>query len=313
MRRAPLRALLLVACCATCATPTALERQAATREALDAFSAALAQAGMSVPLPARACEEPAGEPRWDDEVGCVDGVGDERASLGVYARALLAERLQDAPAARAEELVAAYLAKDERFAELARAVERDFDARRLAAATPKGRAAPGGDDKAKSKKPADSSAPKNDGSSKEGAGKDGAKKDVPPTDAGTERGPAVDVDAGALDADAGVLMTVRDRLIGTWVVATDSPVSNVYALCADGRATMHPETSDATLAELLDDMPPAKGSWEVTEGPPAKVAFTWGSDRYEGEITALSSESVTIDYGEETVTAARRSASASCD
>lgn len=309
MRRAPLRALLLVACCATCATPTALERQTATRDALDAFSAALAQAGMSVPLPPRACEEAAGEPRWDDEVGCVDGVGDARASLVVYARALLAERLKDAPAARAEELVAAYLSKDERFVELARAVERDFDARRTASAKPK--------------KPADAPALKKDGTSKDGAKKDGAKKDgadarvaegtAPPADAGAERGSGVDVDAGALEADAGVVLTVHDRLIGTWVVATDSPVSNVYALCADGRATMHPETSDAALAELLDDMPPAKGSWEVTEGPPPKVAFTWGSDRYEGEITALSSESVTIDYGEETVTATRRSASASCE
>ena len=67
------------------------------------------------------------------------------------------------------------------------------------------------------------------------------------------------------------------------------------------------------LAELLGDMPPAKGSWEVTEGDPPKVAFTWGSDRYEGEITSLTADSVTIDYGDETVTAERRSSSATCD
>ncbi|MCC7108160.1 MAG: hypothetical protein IT382_02635 [Deltaproteobacteria bacterium] len=300
----------------SCATPGANDPHAATREALSSFSAALAHAGMSVPLPPRICEEPSGPPRWDDEVGCVDGEGlDARAALEVYGAALVDARLPRAPAERSRALVQAWLGNDARFAELALAVERDFDARRAAKApasalarAERGRAGEGG-------KKAD-----------KGAGPEGAGPSPKPAealaDAGPDAGsasgsaaePAPAAREGAPAGDAGVVLSVRERLVGVWAVVMEGPIKNVYALCADGRATMHPETSDSALAELLDDMPEAKGSWEVvSEGPPPRVAFTWADERYEGEITELTAERVTIDYGDETVTAERRSSTASCD
>lgn len=306
--------MALLAGLASCATPGASDPHAATREALSSFSTALAQAGMSVPLPPRICEEPSGPPRFDDEVGCVDGAGlDARAALEVYGAALVRKRLPSAPADRSRALVHAWLNNEPRFAELALAVERDFDARRVAKApasalarAERGRAGEGG-------KRADK------GAGPEGAGPKPAEAlaDAGP-DAGSASGspaePATAAREGAPAGDAGVVLSVRERLVGVWAVVMEGPIKNVYALCADGRATMHPETSDSALAELLDDMPEAKGSWElVSEGPPPRVAFTWADERYEGEITQLTAERVTIDYGDETVTAERRSSSASCD
>lgn len=304
----------LVAALASCATTGAHDPHAATREALTSFSAALAQAGMSVPLPPRLCEEASGAPRWDDEVGCVDGERlDARAALEVYGAALVQARLPEAATERSRVLVQAWLDHDARFAELALAVERDFDARRAAkgAAGAKARADRGhGSDGAK--RADKGAAPK---AAAVGAGPVDARADAGP-DAGPE-GKAL-ADAPAADAaplgDGGVALSVHERLVGVWAVVMEGPIKNVYALCADGRATMHPETSDAALAELLDDMPEAKGSWEVlTEGPPPRVAFTWADERYEGEVTQLTAERVTFDYGDETVSAERRSSTASCD
>lgn len=280
----------------SCATPTVSEQQAATRETLAAFSTALARAGMSVPLAPRVCDEPTGAPRWDDEVGCLDGLGgDVRDALRVYARAVVRTRLGDRAEPRADALVDAYLAHDDLLVSLALAVERDFDATRVAK-------------KEAPKKPA----PKKRPSDESRIGTPDAGPVSSPSDAGQVVELVVAEDAGA-PGDAGVVRSVHDRLVGTWVVATSGPVVNVYVLCADGRATVKSETSDASLAEMIDDLPASTGSWEVTQEEPPKIAFTWGSERYQGEITALSADSVTIDYGEETVTAERRSTGASCE
>ncbi|OGQ10898.1 MAG: hypothetical protein A2138_01335 [Deltaproteobacteria bacterium RBG_16_71_12] len=302
MRRALVAALLA----ASCATPSPREQHEATRQALAAFSSSLAQVGMSVPLPPRVCEEPRGAPRWDDDVGCLDGdLGDPKVALEVYARALVRERLGGKPeqraAARAAELADAYLRHDERFASLAVAIERDFDARRAA-------------DKGAPKKPAPKKPAGVDDKDHAAAKPDG-KHDAstPMSDAGPAIEPEAPTDAG-VPGDAGVVLTVRDRLVGTWVVEMPGPVQNVYHLCADGRARVKPESSVAAIAELIGEMPATRGTWEVTEGEPPKIAFVWAEgERLEGEITSLSAESVTIDYGDETVTAARRSASATCE
>lgn len=299
------RALTIAVVVTACATPSPSEQQAAARDAMAGFSSSLAQAGMSVALPPRVCEEPAGAPRWDDDVGCLDGdITDPKVALTVYARALVRERLGGKPVPRAEqrgeELADAYLRRDLRFASLALAIERDFDAKR---AGDKGAAK-----KASAKKPAVDD--------KGGADAKKAAK-LEPSEPAADAGPAAEaeplVDAGVV-GDAGVVVTLRDRLVGTWVVEMPGPVLNVYQLCADGSASVKPESSVAAIAELVGDMPATRGTWEVTEGDPAKIAFVWsGGERLEGEITALSAESVTVDYGDEVVTAARRSASASCE
>lgn len=300
MKRLLLGALLVTAC----ATPSPDARRDAEAEELARFSSALAHAGMSVPLPPRRCEEPRGALRWDDEVGCLDGVVDDRrAALASYARALVRERVGSKPAARAvergDELVDAFLHDDARFASLALALERDFDARRAGAAAtakaPAAKKAVAVEDKAAVVAAAD-----------EG-------RAPPASDAGPAAAVEPVVDAGVA-LDAGVVLSVRDRLVGTWVVELPGPVLNVYHLCADGRASVKPESSVAAIAELIADMPATSGTWEVSDAEPPTIKFTWsGGEPLEGQIRSLSAESVTIDYGDETVTATRRSTSASCE
>ena len=49
-------------------------------------------------------------------------------------------------------------------------------------------------------------------------------------------------------------------------------------------------------------------------GEPPTIAFSWdGGERIEGDITSLSADSVTIDFGDDSMTAARQSGSPSCE
>lgn len=128
-----------VAACVTAARSpeeVAAERRRRLADEMGAFSGALARAGMSVPLPARVCAEPSAPPRWDEEIGCLDvAPGTEaRVALTLYARAIVHERLPDAPPARADALVEAYLRDDPSFVTLAETIEAELDARRAAKA-----------------------------------------------------------------------------------------------------------------------------------------------------------------------------------
>ncbi|MCC7072344.1 MAG: hypothetical protein IT383_13530 [Deltaproteobacteria bacterium] len=299
------RALLGVVVVTACATPSPEAQRRAEAEELARFSSALAHAGMSVPLPPRRCEEPTGALRWNDEVGCLDGsVDDGGTSVVIYARALVRERLGSTPEARANErgheLADAYLRKDERFASLALAVERDFDGKR-AGVKPDAKAPV-------AKKPAlvvdKVRAP---------AKKD-ERPDAAPTDAGPPPAeePSVDV---ATVVDGGAGPSLRERLIGIWVDETGpGRMVHVFHLCADGNARVKPESSDAAIAELIGDIPATLGTWELIEGEAPKVRFTWaGGEPVEGEVRSLSDDGVTFDFGEVVTTTTRRPGTPSCE
>lgn len=145
MRRVGLALVLLASCVTATRNGEPSASQARLAEEMSAFSGALARAGMSVPLPPRICAEPSAPPRWDEEIGCLDvepGDSDVRRALTLYARAIVKERLPEAPPARAEALVDAYLKNDSSFPTLALQIERELDERRARKARPSRRERP---------------------------------------------------------------------------------------------------------------------------------------------------------------------------
>jgi hypothetical protein len=271
---------------------------------------------MSVPLPARVCEETAraGVAQWLDDPGCV-ALGARRAgadtdALDAYARAIVALRRPDAgdddARERANALVAAYRRDDPRLTQLALEVERAFDERRARDASDAAKR--GG-----ARRPARPARPRGERDTDAGV--------VGAADAGVDAGAAAgwpDGEAPDGGPDEGgdggpAAPTLKDRIVGTWVTTRDGPMRNVYALCADGRSLTTYEAVDAKFAEFLDDLPAVRGEWRAIDGEPPKIVFSSGGDSYEATITSLTADAMSVDYGEETMTLARRSTSASCD
>ena len=143
------RTLIALTCVTACATATPQASALVQQKRLAGFSSALAQAGLSVPLPPRICQEPpphgAARATFDDDIGCVaasEGAQDSDVVIA-YARAIVARRLlgpAGATDARADALAHAFLAGDPALATLAAAIELDFDAYKEAQAA--GRAPP---------------------------------------------------------------------------------------------------------------------------------------------------------------------------
>lgn len=308
----------LVTTWGACATSTAGPTHAElTREKLELFSSALAHAGLSVPVPPRVCDEPLRDDAvlFDDDVGCVsvpDGAPSDDA-VRIYARAIVARRVPDAPEMRADLLVDAWRNDDPAFATMASSIESEFDARRAAMKSPP-------------KKP-----PVKDAKAPSGGARPRPKRDVvdagPPPLAGgpvarapSERGERGErreratADAGVddVDVDAGAPKTVRERVIGTWLARNEGAnVVVVYSLCGSGDVVIRYEATGERTH--LFDVEPMRGTWEVTEGDPPTFALLVAGERQEGPITSLSDDAAEVTLDGEPIELTRRSKSANCE
>lgn len=291
----------------SCAT-TPAAASLAQRARLEELSAALAQAGLSVPLPPRICEEPIAPDavRFDDEVGCVSAPpgAKETDVVTVYARAIVARRLPDAPEARADALARAFLEGDPAFPALAAAIEAEFDARRLARAkAPKPRAKPKARPRPKDAVVVDA-----------GTSADGGPARGPPVvieDEGEDEDIDDDVDAGPRPR------TVRERLIGTWVTTKPGPIVQVHSLCGSGDWAVRFEATNEAGRMVVGELEPIRGTWEVVDGDPPRITLTAGDGETQEGTVATLREDVAVFAIEgddpERIRLSRRSKTASCD
>lgn len=293
-----------------CATTTPESLATARRERLEQFSAALAQAGLSVPLPPRLCEEPTTRETaaFDEDIGCVAAPPGARESdvVTVYARAVVARRVPDAEG-RADELARAFLEGDPAFTALAVAIESEFDARRAALArAPKARASAKARAKHRPGVPVGDAGPRADGGPARGPPVSRAvSDDVDGRDAG------VDIDAGP------AALTVRERLIGTWATTKPSAIVHIHALCIDGGWRVTFEATNDVGRMVVGDLAPIHGSWEVTDGDPPGITLTAADgEKQQGTVAKLSDDvaELAIEGDDpEVIGLARRSKSAVCD
>jgi hypothetical protein len=294
--------MLLIASCATPATRE--ERAASLSTSMEELADALARAGMSVPLPARVCEEATEPPSWDEDIGCLAMAGDDvELALRLYARAMIRERLPDAPSSRADALVDAYLAHDDAFAALAASVEKDFDERRMRAPkkpkvdTPK--VDKPKDDKAKDDKAKDDK-PKDEGS-KDGGSKDEGAKDEGAKDEGSKIEPAR---PDASTVDPSLPPPLSQRVVGTWAFTSGS-ADVVWSVCSDG----------TTMTKMADDDSGLtwKGRWSVEDGTPPKMRFSGEGETWETTIESITDDELVLGYAGESTTYKRRSKTAVCE
>jgi hypothetical protein len=290
-----------------CATSQPSHAQV-TRERLEQFSSALAHAGMSVPVPPRVCDEPVRSDAvmFDDDVGCVsvpEGAATDDA-VRIYARAIVARRVPEAPEMRADLLVDAWRNDDPQFASMATSIESDFDARRAAS-------------KVKPKKPPPIRDAKASGSARARPTRDVVDAGSAPLDGGapvraaSERRERDVVDAGPAATDAGTL-TTRERIVGTWTARNEGAnVVVVYALCGSGDLVVRYEATGERTH--LFDVEPVRGTWEVTEGEPPTFTLIIAGERQEGPINKLTDDAAEVTFDDETIALTRRSKSANCE
>lgn len=308
-----------------CATSTQPSHAEVTRIRLEQFSSSLAHAGMSVPVPPRVCDEPlrGDAVTFDDDVGCVS-VPDNAPvddAVRIYARAIVQRRVPGAPEMRADLLVDAWRNDDPAFASMASSIESEFDARRAALKSRKAGGAGGRADKALAAKARARPDKKRDVV-------DAGVARAPSSRARTERGDHVDardggVELGLIDlVDAGPRKrTVKERIIGTWVMVKDgASVTAVHALCASGAWVVRYEASSDVGRSIAGEVPPMRGTWEVTEPSgddddedPVLTLILNDGERQEGPITELSEDSAEVTLDGEQLSFRRRSKSANCD
>lgn len=303
---------LIAAGVTACAAPTATSKTRAQRERLEEFSAALAQAGMSVPLPPRICEDsPARLPvvegtrgvavvSFNDEIACVDAPADARLEdiVTTYARALVFLRIPGATDERADALARAFLRGDPALAPMAAAIEGEFDARRLARKVPPqgGKPTP--------------RRPNKGGPNVDARALDGGVASVDSMPIMVE----AEVDAGVLDGT--LPSTIYEQLIGTWATTKPGPFVDLYALCADGAWMLRYEASNDIGRRALGDLEPRHGTWEAVDGDPPTITLIDGdAEKQQGTIPSLTDEAVEIafDGEDEVMKLIRRSKAAVCD
>ena len=117
-----------------------------------------------------------------------------------------------------------------------------------------------------------------------------------------------------VDSDAGVAVvaaprTVRERIIGTWVLASEADVVPVHSMCASGAWVVRYEaTGDVGAVE------PMRGRWDVADGEPPKLLLTLPDDeRQEGTINKLTDEAAEVTLEDEELKFTRRSKTANCE
>jgi hypothetical protein len=200
---------------------------------------------------------------------------------------------------RADALVHAYLAHDDaKLALVATGVERDFDEARA------------------QKKPS--------------AGAKVAHVDAPHEHAQhPDAGPVVDAGASAREEREGAgeraaskahelvdggpaPLTLKDRLVGTWVYE-GGVVRNIYALCDDGAYAVRFEIVDDSLGISRGDLPEVNGKWEVVDGDPPQIHFTAAGETMDAPVGTLSDDAMEITIDGEDLKLSRRAKTATCE